>query len=414
MIMNTSGILFLDSLVMENILSFLTPYEVTHLELVNTTLRILIQPLWQCVVSNFPQLEYLLFRKYQNITAKELALMSWSAYQYHHGICVQIGGLCPQSYQRNKNLFAFRDFHVPNFEDCTHELFQENEYPLHFQSLVAPAIEVDSFGRPVTFGGWLSEDEESTPHCYLFTPSSGWALFHRLDEPLCFASSSRLITGEILVCGGGETIWRGSGVTTATELYRIPLEIDPIHPLNPTPLAPLLYPRCGHRTVTHFNGQIYAVGGYGGGTDYYSSGESFSLAQNQWFPISSMTERRSGAGLGLGQDGALYCAGGSSNGSDCSDTIERYDPRCDEWTLLTGRMNEARGYVSACFNSQGNILYVAGGISQDNILPSIEWYDIRMNRWEYLVVDDMSAEVAGYQRGDYSMMHLMPGLMSRY
>jgi hypothetical protein len=413
MTMNTSGILFLDSLVIERILSFLTPYEVINFEFVNTTLRNLIQPLWKCILSNFHFIQYLLYRKYENLTPKELTLLAWNAYQYNHGICVLIGGLCPYTY-RNMNIFAFRDFHFPNYEDCTNEIFHEREYPLHHQQLVAPAIEVDSFGRPVTFGGWLSGDEESTSNCYLFSPSSGWTLFHRLDEPLCFASSSRLITGEILVCGGGETIWRGSDVTTTAELFRIPLEVDPMHPLNPTPIAPLIFPRCGHRTVTHYNGQIYAVGGYGGGAEYYSSGEYFSHAQNQWFPISSMAERRSGAGLGMGHDGALYCAGGSSNGSSSSDTIERYDPRCDEWTLLTGRMNEPRGYVSACFNSQGNILYVAGGITQDNILPSIEWYDIRMNRWEYLVVDDTAGAVVGYQRGDYSMMHILPGLISRY
>jgi hypothetical protein len=441
------GLLTLDPLVLEKILSFLNPFEIAQLELINHSLRTMITPLWSYLLSTLSCIKYLTYKKSFTTssynfsssnsiinssptprTPKESALIAWRAHHHNTGVCVQIGGLCP--FPHTQNLFAFRDLsrdlailnsssstlnlHTTlRYEECSEIIFHEDRLPLHFQPIVAPAITVDSFGRPVTFGGWLAEDEVSTSDCYYFSPSTGWARFHSLFEPLCFASASRLITGEILLCGGSDTLWRGSVVSTQVELF-LPVNLGSLSLPPPTPLAPLLTPRCGHSTVTHYNSHTYAIGGYGGGREYHSSGEYFSVELNQWFPIAPMHERRSGPGLGMGVDGSLYCVGGSSDGSDSSDTIERYDPRCGEWSVLSSRMNERRGYVSACFNAQGTIFYVAGGITGDQLIPSIEWYDIRMNRrWEYLVNDAMGEVSVGYQRGDYNMMFVLPELIPR-
>ena len=439
-----------DELILFHILSFLSPIEISFFQSSSKFFYLIIFNFWKYYLQNFNCLKHLTYRSFPLLTHKELALFSWKAFKNQSGIFLQIGGLTTSIQIENIFSFSIRsnnnnnnnnlnntttqnnstsqsNYHNPNSinnNNDTHQLnntdliyldssyiFNEVQYPIVNQELCAPAFTIDSFGRPIIFGGWLREEGTSTSNCYYFTSNNGWELFYNLSQPNCFASSSRNISGDILLCGGGESPWQGAEVYTATKLLKFQHSDSNSCVVNSTSLSSLLSPRCGHGTVTPYDGHTYAIGGYGGGNIYYSSGEFYDYEKNQWYSIPSMSEQRSGAGFDMGWDGGIYCVGGSSNGYFGSNTIERYDTRCKTWEILGGQLKHQRGYTSACFDGTGMILYISGGLVHPNVVRSIEYYDIRMNAGDF-VQHSSSYAINKFARYNSRMNFMIPQIMN--
>ncbi|CAH0556156.1 unnamed protein product [Brassicogethes aeneus] len=181
--------------------------------------------------------------------------------------------------------------------------------------------------------------------------------------------------------------------------------------------------------VASLNGQIYVVGGEEG-PNILSSCERYDPSLNQWTQVAKMLVSRCEFGL-CALDGTfskmpyLYAMGGWVD-TDISGSIERYDPKLDEWEFF-GSLPEPRfsmGLVSykgliymvgGCSLNQRNLhdlmsynpvtgefkqlpsmsiarfqmgvavlngsLYVVGGTNRQEVLNSVERYSFEKNKW---------------------------------
>ena len=82
-------------------------------------------------------------------------------------------------------------------------------------------------------------------------------------------------------------------------------------------------------------------------------------------------------------NGYLYAAGGhdAPASQDCSkqfNSMERYDPHSDQWTLLAS-MNNCRDAVG--MTSLGDKLYSVGGYDGVTYLDAVEAYDADKDEW---------------------------------
>lgn len=89
--------------------------------------------------------------------------------------------------------------------------------------------------------------------------------------------------------------------------------------------------------VAVMNGRLYVVGGRDGSVCHRSV-EAYDPHTNKWTLRAPMNKRRGGVGVGVA-NGYLYALGGhdcpASNPSVCrTETVERYDPGTDTWTLV--------------------------------------------------------------------------------
>lgn len=90
--------------------------------------------------------------------------------------------------------------------------------------------------------------------------------------------------------------------------------------------------------VAVLNNRLYVCGGRDG-SSCHRSVESYDPHTNKWTLRTPMNRRRSGVAVGV-LNGFLYALGGhdspASNPSVCrTDTVERYDPATDTWTIVS-------------------------------------------------------------------------------
>lgn len=109
--------------------------------------------------------------------------------------------------------------------------------------------------------------------------------------------------------------------------------------------------------------------------------ESYDPHTNRWSSCAPMQKRRGGVAVAA-CNGFLFAIGGheSSATNKCAvrhEDGERYDPRCDQWTLITGlhRPKEALAIATVC-----NKLYIAGGFD-GKVLDEVEEYDPENDKW---------------------------------
>lgn len=134
--------------------------------------------------------------------------------------------------------------------------------------------------------------------------------------------------------------------------------------------------------VAVLDGKLYAVGGRDG-CSCLNSAEVYDPHTNKWTMISSMIQRRGGVGVTV-LDGFLYAVGGhdapaSQETSRQFDSIERYDPKTDQWTMLSPMLN-CRDAVGASW--LGNKIYAIGGYDGTKYLNDVECYDPVKNEWQ--------------------------------
>lgn len=90
--------------------------------------------------------------------------------------------------------------------------------------------------------------------------------------------------------------------------------------------------------VAILNNRLYVVGGRDGSSCHCSM-ECYDPHTNKWTMRAPMNRRRGGVGVAVA-NGFLYALGGhdlpaSTGQSTRTDTVERYDPATDTWTLVS-------------------------------------------------------------------------------
>ncbi|CAH8454944.1 unnamed protein product [Heterobilharzia americana] len=129
-----------------------------------------------------------------------------------------------------------------------------------------------------------------------------------------------------------------------------------------------------------FDDTLYCLGGYDG-FHLLNSMESFDLHSGTWSVCKPMYMRRSGAGCALLGETIYVCGGyggAESRGPLHLDTVEAYNTRLAQWTLITS-MNVPRCYVGAC--PLAGKIYVAAGYNGNRLLDTVESYDPIENAW---------------------------------
>jgi kelch-like protein 1/4/5 len=126
---------------------------------------------------------------------------------------------------------------------------------------------------------------------------------------------------------------------------------------------------------------MYAVGGRDGPMGLREV-ESFDPHTNRWTQCASMLKRRGSVAVAVCND-FLYAIGGydqirTNKNILRHDDGERYDPRCNQWTLITSfsRPKEALGIATV-----GRRLYIVGGFD-GKVLNEMECYDTETEQWE--------------------------------
>ncbi|CAL8071894.1 unnamed protein product [Calicophoron daubneyi] len=125
---------------------------------------------------------------------------------------------------------------------------------------------------------------------------------------------------------------------------------------------------------------LYCLGGYDG-FHLLNSMEAFDLRRGTWSVCKPMYMRRSGAGCALLGDTIYVCGGyggAEGRGPLHLDTVEAYNTRLMQWTLVTS-LNVPRCYVGAC--PLAGKIYVAAGYNGSRLLDTVESYDPIENVW---------------------------------
>ncbi|XP_013401829.1 kelch-like protein 12 [Lingula anatina] len=140
---------------------------------------------------------------------------------------------------------------------------------------------------------------------------------------------------------------------------------------------PCLTKRRRYVTAAAVGPRLYVIGGYDG-QSRLSLVECLDISQDKpaWHAVAPMHHRRGLAGGCVYQDMIFVCGG--FDGTNRHTSLERYDPRIDQWTLLGSMLlgREGAGLVVA-----SDHIYCLGGYDGVNLLNSVEKYDPRTNQW---------------------------------
>ncbi|XP_015109611.1 kelch-like protein 5 [Diachasma alloeum] len=145
-------------------------------------------------------------------------------------------------------------------------------------------------------------------------------------------------------------------------------------------IAPMPGPR-STVGVAVLNDKLYAVGGRDTNS-CLNTVDCYDPHTNKWTSCASMSQRRGGVGVGVA-NGCLYALGGydaAARGSTACryDSVERYDPKTDTWTMVAP-MSVARDAVGVCL--LGDQLLAVGGYDGQQYLTLVEAYDPILNEW---------------------------------
>ncbi|XP_001641792.3 kelch-like protein 5 isoform X2 [Nematostella vectensis] len=134
--------------------------------------------------------------------------------------------------------------------------------------------------------------------------------------------------------------------------------------------------------VAVMDGKLYAVGGRDG-SSCLNSVECYDPHTNKWKMVSPMLKRRGGVGVTV-LGSFLYAMGGHDvpASQECSrqfESVERYDPNTDQWTMVQPMINCRDAVGVACL---GDRLYAVGGYNGSKYLSAVESYDPINNEWK--------------------------------
>ena len=147
-----------------------------------------------------------------------------------------------------------------------------------------------------------------------------------------------------------------------------------------TLVPPMGTPRHG-LGVAFLEGPLYAVGGHDGWS-YLNTVERWDPQTRTWSYVAQMSSMRSTAGVSV-LNGRLYVVGGR-DGSVCHRSVECYDPHTNKWTMRAP-MNKRRGGVGV--SVLNGYLYALGGHDCPASNPAVyrtetvERYDPLTDTW---------------------------------
>jgi sugar lactone lactonase YvrE/N-acetylneuraminic acid mutarotase len=220
-----------------------------------------------------------------------------------------------------------------------------------------------------------------------FTYETGWELTGSLAVARMEHSATTLLSGQVLVAGGGGALcFNTCSPLASTELY------------DPTsgrwlPSGSMSQARMGHTASRLSDGRVLVVGGEGASTTVtagpLASAEIFDPATSAWTATASMGNARVGHTATVLRSGKVLVEGGSSlNMYDFAiPSSELYDPVTGTWTT-TGRLRQRRVSATATLLPDGRVL-VAGGLGAPDgeegglvyPLASAELYDPGAGTW---------------------------------
>jgi hypothetical protein len=166
---------------------------------------------------------------------------------------------------------------------------------------------VDNEGKVIIVGGYSDSSESVSNHIVSFEVGSNqFQEYDPLPQPMCYASITPYGgNNRILVTGGGASPFQFATYYDDTFLLNLAAHNTPQYI---TPISKLSTKRGGHVAVTTGNGTAIVVGGYDG-RNYLKSVEIFDPQSGTWYEGPDMRKSRSGPGVVLGDDGAIYAAG---------------------------------------------------------------------------------------------------------
>lgn len=91
---------------------------------------------------------------------------------------------------------------------------------------------------------------------------------------------------------------------------------------------------------------LFAIGGHDGPL-VRKSCEKYDADTDTWTPIADMNYRRRNAGV-VSLEGALFVVGGDDGSTNLSN-VEVYCMETDTWRVLTANMTVGRSYAGVCF-----------------------------------------------------------------
>lgn len=136
--------------------------------------------------------------------------------------------------------------------------------------------------------------------------------------------------------------------------------------------------------VAVLGSRLYVIGGRDGSVCHRTV-ECYDPHTNKWTLRAPMNKRRGGVGVGV-LNGFLYALGGH----DCpasnpavyrTETVERYDPTTDTWTLIAS-LSVGRDAIGV--SVIGDWLIAVGGYDGNQYLKTVEQYDTESNEWQQI------------------------------
>ncbi|NXP89349.1 NS1BP protein, partial [Passerina amoena] len=127
--------------------------------------------------------------------------------------------------------------------------------------------------------------------------------------------------------------------------------------------------------VCELGGYLYIIGG-AESWNCLNSVERYNPENNTWTLMAPMNVARRGAGAAV-RDGKLFVAGGF-DGTHAVSCVEMYDPARNEWKMM-GSMTTPRS--NAGITTVANTIYAVGGFDGNEFLNTLEVYNPESNEW---------------------------------
>ena len=146
-------------------------------------------------------------------------------------------------------------------------------------------------------------------------------------------------------------------------------------------------------------------GGFGFGADWvdwhvispYYDDLAFSIGgtkTHNWKSIAPIESTGRSRPAAAAVNGKIYLFGGELNGNLRANTVERYDPSLNEWSILPGAMPYPASNI--CAAAIGTQIYIPGGYTASSaILDTLQVFDVTTNNWTVVTTDPLPIKLHG-------------------
>uniref|UniRef100_UPI00358DFF98 kelch-like protein 26 n=1 Tax=Myxine glutinosa TaxID=7769 RepID=UPI00358DFF98 len=243
----------------------------------------------------------------------------------------------------------------------------------------------------LAFGGTPYMDvDQSVSSKFYQLPHSLALQFHEVGhlEQRCSHPCIAILDNFVFVAGGQHVQFR-SGEGAVNTCFRYNPHLDKWLRLAPMQECRIQF----HLAVQA--GNLYAVGGRNH-LGSLSSVERYSPRLNRWAYVASLP-RRTWGHAGAALEGRIYVAGGYGVTDEDKRALQCYEPEADTWEVRAA-MNESR-VLHAMVSARGRV-YALGGRMEYGVrcfnVPVVEYYDPRSDQWTLVSPMRTGQSEAGY------------------